>query len=43
MAESTESVEDLPKSGRPQVLTAQEKGIAVTLSKQDGFRPATSG
>ena len=39
---STGSVEDLPKSGRPQVLTAREKRIAVNLSKKDRFRPATS-
>ena len=35
---STGSIEDLPKSGRPQVLTTQEKRIAVNLSKNDCFR-----
>ena len=39
---STGSVEDLPKSGCPQVLTAQEKRIAVNLSKKDRFHPAMS-
>ena len=39
---STGSIEDLPKSSRPQVLAAREKCIAVNLSKKDRFRPATS-